>query len=112
MQDKTINDVLLALYRTGESRVHVAAFMALQDIPAPKCVHDRPLLRGKCKRLTLSILPCTMSAVADAIQRELPDITPKSAVKRAYQALLRLDARGGVMVQDFGPDKSLWRLAP
>jgi hypothetical protein len=83
--------------------------MALQGVPAPKCVHDRPLVRGKCKRLALSLLPRTTSVVVDAIQRELPDISSKSAVNRAYQALLRLEAIGGV-VQDFGPDGSLWRL--
>jgi hypothetical protein len=42
MQDKTINNALLALYRTGEARVHVDALMALGGIRAPKCVHDRP----------------------------------------------------------------------
>mgnify|MGYP000302747567 CR=1 FL=1 len=68
MQDKTINDVLLALYRTGESRVHVAAFMALMGIPAPNHVHDRPLVRGKCKRLASSLLLCTTSVVANAIR--------------------------------------------
>jgi hypothetical protein len=109
MQDKTINNALLALYRTGEARVHVDALMALRGIRAPKCVHDRPLGRGKCKRLALSLLPCTTSVVADAIQRELSDITRKSAVNRAYQALLRLEARG-VVVQGFGPDGCLWRV--
>ena len=68
MQDKTINNALLALYRTGEARVHVDALMALRGIRAPKCVHDRPLGRGKCKRLALSLLPCTTSIVANAIQ--------------------------------------------
>lgn len=109
MQDKTINNALLALYRTGEVRVHVDALMALRGIRAPKCVHDRPLGRGKCKRLAFSLLPCTTSVVADAIQRELSDITRKSAVNKAYQALLRLEARG-VVVQGFGPDGCLWRV--
>jgi hypothetical protein len=35
MQDKIINNTLLALYRTGEARVHVEALMALWSIPAP-----------------------------------------------------------------------------
>jgi hypothetical protein len=82
--------------------VHVEALMALRGgIPAPKCVHDRPLVRGKCKWLALSLLPCTMSVVADAIQLELPDITRKSAVKRAYQAFLRLEDMG-VVYRNFG----------
>jgi hypothetical protein len=110
MQDKTINDVLLALYRTGEARVHVGALMALRGILAPKCVHDRPLVRGNCKRLALSLLPCTTSVVADAIQRNLPDITRKSAVNKAYQALLRLEAKG-VVCRGFGQDGCSWRVA-
>jgi hypothetical protein len=111
MQAKTNNNALLALYRTGESRVHVAAFMTLRGIPAPKRVHDKPLVRGKCKRLALSLLPCTTSVVASAIQRELPDITRKSAVNRAYQVLLRLKAKG-LVVRGFELDGCLWRLAP
>ena len=107
MQDKTINNALLVLYRTGEARVHVNALMALGGIPAPKCVHDRHLVRGKCKQLALSLLACTTSVVANAIQPELPDITRKSALNKVYQALLRLEAKG-VVVQDFGPDGCLW----
>jgi hypothetical protein len=72
--------------------------------------HDRPLVRGKCKRLVLSLLPCTTSVVASAIQRDLPDISRKSAVNGTYQALLRLEAKG-VVVQDFEPDGCLWRAA-
>lgn len=67
-------------------------------------------MRGKCKRLALLLLPSTTSVVADATQIELPDITRKGAVNRAYQALLRLDAKG-MVVQGFGPDGCLWRLA-
>ena len=89
--------------------VHVDALMALRGIPAPKCVHDRPLVRGKCKRLALSLLPCTTSVVTDAIQSEFPNITRKSAVNRAYQSLLRLEAKGSV-VRNFGLDGCLWRV--
>jgi hypothetical protein len=109
MRDKTINNALLALHRTGKARVHVDALMAQRGISGPKCVHDRPLVRGKCKRLALSLLPCTTSVVADAIQLELPDVTRKSTVNTAYQALLRLEAKG-VVVQGFGPDGCLWRV--
>jgi hypothetical protein len=53
--------------------------------------------QGKCKRLALFLLPCTTSVLADAIQRELLDITSKSAVNRNYQALLPLEAKGVVV---------------
>jgi hypothetical protein len=110
MQDKTVNNALMALHRTGEARVHIDVLMALRGFPEPKCVHDRSLVRGKCKRLALFLLPCTTSVVADATQRELPDMTRTSAVNRAYQALLRLEEKG-MVVQGFGPGGRLWRLA-
>jgi len=105
MQDKTINNALLALYRTGEGREHVEALMALRGIEAPSRVRDRPLSRGKCKRLALSMLPCTSSKLADVIQRQVPGITRKSAAQRAYMALLRLEKAGVVK-----RDGRVWRI--
>jgi hypothetical protein len=57
MQDRTINNALLALYRTGDAREHVEALMALRGVDRPKCVHDRQLSRGKCKRIVMAALP-------------------------------------------------------
>jgi hypothetical protein len=65
--------------------------------------------QGKCKRLALFLLPCTTSVLADAIQRELLDITSKSAVNRNYQALLPLEAKG--VVVEGGLDGCLWRVS-
>jgi hypothetical protein len=46
MQDKTINNALLARYRTGEARVHVDALMALVEMIGDK----EPNVRNKLSR--------------------------------------------------------------
>lgn len=66
MQDRTINNALLALYRKGEGMEHVEALMAMRGVQKPAIMHDRPLSRRK------------------------------SAVQRAYMALLRLETAGVV----------------
>lgn len=109
MQDKTTNNALLALYRTGEARHNVEAIMDLCGVDRPQRMHDRPLRTGKRKRIVLAILPCTTSDVADVIQAELVGVSRKSAEQRAYMALCRLRDSGHV-VQDFGPDGRLWRI--
>lgn len=110
MQDKTINNALLALYRSGEAREHVEALMMLRGVDKPQRIHDRPLSRGRCKRIVLSLLPCATSDVANVIQSELDGVSRKSAVHRAYMALCRLRDSGRV-VQDFGPDGCFWRVS-
>ena len=109
MQDKTINNALLALWRTGEAREHVEALMALRGVDQPCRIHDRPLSRGKCKRIVLGCLPCTASQAGETIQQHLAGVTRKAASNRAYQALLRLEAKG-VVVRDFGPEGCLLRV--
>lgn len=96
MQDRTINNALLALYRAGEGLEHVEALMAMRGVEKPIRMLDRPLSRGKCKRLALSLLPCTSSKIADAIQEAVPGISRKSACQRAYMTLTRLENRGMV----------------
>jgi hypothetical protein len=49
--------------------------------------------------------------LGDALRLINPDIDPRSAKNRCYQALVKLKSNGHV-VQDFGPDGCLWRLAP
>lgn len=108
MQDKTINNALLALHRQGIGVDHVEALLALRGVAPnpPQRKQDRPLWRGKCRRIALGCLPCTTSVAADAVQAALPDITRKSALNRAYLALLRLEDMGVVV-----RDGRVWRLA-
>ena len=83
--------------------------MTLRGVDRPQRMHDRPLSRGKCRRIVLAALPCTTSDVAEVIQAELVGVSRKSAVQRAYMALCRLRDSGHV-VQDFGTDGCLWRV--
>lgn len=107
MQDRTINNALLALYRKGEGLEHVEALMAMRGVQKPAIMHDRPLSRGKSRRLALSMLPCTSSELADVIQDRVTGISRKSAVQRAYMALLRLETAGVVKREG-----RVWKLAP
>lgn len=84
--------------------------MALRGVNKPKRVHDRQLSRGKCKRIVLTCLPCTTAQAGEAVQGYLDGLTRRMANNRAYQALLRLEAKECV-VRDDGPDGCLWRLA-
>lgn len=111
MQDTTIDNALLALWRTEEAREHVEALMALRGVEKPRVMHDRPLSRGRCRWIVRGCLPCTTAQAADAIQADVIGITRMSAVHRSYMALCRLRDQGRV-VQGFGPDGCLWRLAP
>ena len=93
MQDRTINNALLALYRAGGEQAELAKpLLAHRGVPIPARIHDRPLSRGKCRRLMLAILPCTTSEAADAVQAALPGVSRRSANQRAYMALKRLEA--------------------
>lgn len=95
MQDRTINNALLALRRQGgEAQELAERLLAMRGVALPKHTHDRPLSRGQCRRLALSMLPCTSSVIADAIQERLPGVSRKSAGQRAYMALRRLEAIG------------------
>jgi len=115
MQDKTINNVLLALRRQiirdeGNGLDHVEALLRDRDVSIPRAVQISPMSRGECRRLMLSILPCTAPEAARAVMQRVPDISYRSAYHRAYMALRRLVDDGRV-VQDFGADGCLWRLA-
>ena len=101
MQDKTINNALLALHWRKDAQAELARqILTLRGVPLPRHVQDRPLARGRCKKLALSMLPCTSTEVADVIQELVPGISRKSAVQRAYMALRRLAEAGLVRRED------------
>lgn len=72
MQDRTINNALLALWRTGEARDHVEALMALRGVDAPRQVQygqfsiENGQLPQACDfagALRISIAPAVISAL-------------------------------------------------
>lgn len=111
MQDRTINNALIAVYRAGGEQAKIAAqLMAMRGVPIPARLHDRPLSRGKCRSLVLAALkdgPKTASQIGALLGSHVPGVTARGAANRAYQALLRLEAAGKVE-----RDGRLWRLAP
>lgn len=115
MQDRTINNALLALRRQiirseGDKLEHVEALLVQRSVRIPRAVQISPMSRGECRRLVLSMLPCTASEAAMAIMQRVPSTSRRSAYHRAYMALRRLEDDGRV-VRNIGPDGCLWRVA-
>src|SRR6056297_2510421 len=98
MQDRTIDNALLALLRVeGEQAELARRLLALRGVPLPHFMQDRPLSRGKCSRMVLAALqdgPKACGEVGERIRAQVPGITARRANNRAYQALLRLEAKG------------------
>lgn len=100
MQDRTIDNALLALHRAGGAQAELARqILAMRGVRLPRMLYDRPLCRGKCKRLMLAALadgPVTTAEAAQRVMGAVPGISRKQAVQRAYMALRRLEAAGMV----------------
>ena len=109
MQDRTIDNALLALRRQGGSQAKLAdVILELRGIPLP-VIQNEPMRRGEAARLVLNELkrgPVTCPQIADLIAIDRPDLPRRYALHRAYMALKRLEAKG--LVWD---DKPVWRLA-
>jgi len=57
MQDKTIDNALLALWKqNGPEIEHVERIMRARGIPIPNRRYSQMLTRGKCRRIALSFL--------------------------------------------------------
>ena len=105
MQDRTINNALLALHRQislaqGDGLEHVEALMRLRSLRRPKCYQTQPLRRGGTQAIVLAALatgPKTNTELGAAIRRVRPDLTRKAAANRSYQALLRMEGTGLVL---------------
>lgn len=111
MQDKTINNALLALYKAGGEQADIAeALLNMRGVPLPvRRVYDRQMRRGQSRRLVLGVLsegPCLTGKISDKVQEALPGISRRSACQRVHMTLRRLEAAG--MVRREG---RVWRLA-
>jgi hypothetical protein len=98
MQDKTINNALLALRREGGSQGMLAeVLLDMRGVDMPAVRQFQPFARGSLKRMMLERLserPHTASELASMVQEDVPSLNRKTAFNRAYQALLRLQDRG------------------
>ena len=114
MQDKTINNALIALRKAGGSQGMLAeVLLDMRGVPLPSWHQREPFKRGKTIRAVLGALrdgPKTSAQVGDAILAAKPTLTERVARNRAYQALQRLKAK--VVVVHDGRFGGLWWLAP
>ena len=114
MQDKTINNALLALRKQGGTQGKLAeALLDMRGVKWGGWVQDGPMKRGQAKRYVLDVLgngPATSHGIGAMIRENCPDLGQKAATNRVYQALLRLEDKG-LVCRDVGPDGCLWRLS-
>ncbi|MEQ9259832.1 MAG: hypothetical protein RIG84_12110 [Roseovarius sp.] len=100
MQDKTIDNALLALRRQGGTQGKLAeVLLDMRGVQMPAVYHDQPLSRGGTKRIIMDRLrerPQTAPELTEAIREVRPHIARRDAYNRAYQALLRLEEKGVV----------------
>jgi len=110
MQDRTINNALLALRKAGGAEGKLAeVLLDMRKVPLPCWYQDRPFKRGDTQRLIMAALkggPKTNSDLGRLIRNSRPDIAHKAASNRTYQCLLRLEAKGVVR-----RNESVWALA-
>ena len=108
MQDKTIDNALLELRRCGGTQGKLAeVLLDMRQVELPRYYQRNPFRRGETVQIVLDLLragPQTAPAIGKAIQQQRPDIKTKAATNRAYQALLRLEAKGMVR-----REKRIWR---
>ncbi|PUB14172.1 hypothetical protein [Yoonia sediminilitoris] len=114
MQDRTINNALLALAKQGGPQGKVAeGLLLMRGVEWSGIAHNAPLKRGMAKRIVmdgLRIGPQSTWQLSHLVMDHRPEISLRAARNRAYQALLRLEDNGKV-VREGGPDGCLWKLA-
>ena len=110
MQDRNLNNALLALERDDGIRGNLArALFMIRELRIPDLSQLRRLRRGHTRRMVLAMLetgPKTTRQIADHIHKKHHDMTDKSAYNRAYQCLHKLreidavthDGRFGALV--------------
>lgn len=104
MQDRTINNALLALRRkiiTGgfEGQEHVDALLAERGVETPTIYHMNAASRGAMAELVLACLqdgPKTMRELAAYVAERRPEISTKDTYRRTGMVLARLKRVGVV----------------
>ncbi|MEQ8292850.1 MAG: hypothetical protein RIA08_11650 [Roseovarius sp.] len=111
MQDRTINNALLALRRQGGSQGKLAdVLLELRGVDPPRYYQNEPAKRGQTARFVLDALkdgPKTCPQIADMLALDRPDLVRKLLLHRVYNALCRLEVKGRVRREG-----QVWKLAP
>lgn len=114
MQDRTINNALLALVRRRDEQSDLAEqLLKLRGVSVPKVYQFNPFRRGECAKLVIGVLqqgPMTCPQVTDALTDHRPDLTRRRLNHRVYKALRRLEERGVVECVKL-QNEIYWRVA-
>ena len=117
MQDKTINNALLALRKqiirsNGARLEHVEALLEARGVPTPRVMPAKRQDAARRGHMSLIVLDALRDGPKPAIQvtahvaPRRPEITPEAAKQRTSQCLTKLKVRGLVAL-----DGLVWRLA-
>ncbi len=102
MQDKTINNALLALRRDGgEAQVLAERLLAIRGVSLPPGQHRRPdcARKNEMRWIVLDALrdgPKTLPELAAIVVERRPDAAPERAYKRVSVTLAKMKKRGRV----------------
>ncbi len=109
MQDKTINNALVALAKQGGHQGRLAeVILDMREIGWSGITQDGPIKRGGTKRVIMAALrdmPMSSWDLGGLLREAQPEIGPNAAHNRAYQALRRMQESGVVC-----KDGRKWRL--
>jgi hypothetical protein len=121
MLDKTIDSALLNLRKRimrggGDGLAHVERLLTMRGVDMPAVLPAKKpdaARRGHMRALIFEALrdgPQRRSAIGQHIAKHRPEISPDQALARLDQCLWKMK-KAGLVVEDFGPDGCLWRLA-
>jgi len=109
MQDRTIDNALLALRKQGGPQGKIAeALLDMRSVSLPAISLTKRMLRGQASRYILDALrdgPKTCPQIADLLGFDMPGLTRPELLQRVDNALRRVEAKG--LVQREG---RLWGL--
>ena len=111
MQDRTINNALLALRKEGGAQGKIAeALLEMRGVPLPNVYSIKQMRRGQASRYVLNALcdgPKTCPQIADQLGFDMPSLTRPELLRRVDHALRRVEIKGLVW-----RDGRAWGLAP
>ena len=121
MQDKTINNALLALrkqIKRGDldGLAHVEALLVMRDVPMPAVLPAKRRDAARRGHMTAWILdalrdgPKPLCEIAAHVASKRPEIDERAAYVRTTQAMDKLKRKGRVVLE-CERDGCLWRLS-
>lgn len=104
MQDRTINNALLALQQQGGPEAYMAhALLLMRGVEIPRRQQYMPLARNQCARLVMDAVktgPNRLGELADLMCEANPNLTRHNAYNRVFSCVCRLQEKGFVVKKD------------